>query len=42
MDPVIQTVGMESRNGSSFHREDLKDHKADSQARPGAAFGRRE
>jgi hypothetical protein len=27
---AIQTVGMESRNRSSFHREDHKDRKADS------------
>jgi hypothetical protein len=32
---------MESKNGSSFHRKDLEDRKADSKARPGAAFGPR-
>jgi hypothetical protein len=29
---------MESRNGSSFHREDHKDRKADSQGRPGGCL----
>ena len=38
---MIQTVGMGSTNGSSFHREDHKDRKVDSKVRPGAAFGPR-